>query len=435
MKYHCLIAILAVVLSSLLGGRSLVLAQNGDADGNAADHPKIASFSVEPDVTLAYPNTVDLDLPDEHTTLLPILPWWRPWQWPFEQAYLMFSASRVTQTGPGGAVVLETADLTNFDSAANLGYADQVMSSPLPLTMCDGIHDQEFDENYAAPGSVLQDLTRPLGNMIMIYEAENHCPGGHNQHNYYATVGFAVSSDGGRTWPAPVNSEFGNTTRRPVFKSAIPEPSTASNTPLGNAIPSGFIDINARSEAYLYVTYGNHDGNPADESLRVGRAKLGEVFRGFGGQNAIPYDQLQFYKWYDGAFSQPGIGGLDSSVLPSTGCPGKEQMGEITYNDDLGLYMMIFVCNPSSQGNAAWYYSTATSLDLQNWTIPQPIANSEKGVTSPCNLGDNTGSKFDGFYPSFMSPGAAAGHTRLTGRAFFMDGCDTGARTFGPGRL
>jgi hypothetical protein len=106
-------------------------------------------------------------------------------------------------------------------------------------------------------------------------------------------------------------------------------------------------------------------------------------------------------------------------------------MGEITYNDDLGLYLMIFVCNSSSQGSAAWYYSTATSLDLQNWTVPQPIANSEKGVTSPCNLDDNTGSKFDGFYPSFMSPGAAPGHTRLTGRAFFMDGCDTVARTFG----
>jgi hypothetical protein len=106
-------------------------------------------------------------------------------------------------------------------------------------------------------------------------------------------------------------------------------------------------------------------------------------------------------------------------------------MGEITRNDDLGLYMMIFVCNPSSSGKAAWYYSTATSLDRQNWTVPQPIANCEEAVVSPCNRSDNTGSKFDGFYPSFMSPGAPAGHTQLTGRAFFMDGCDTGARTLG----
>jgi len=421
-------AVLAIALCSMSGVRSAV-AQG--VDRSSGIHPlNIKTFSVDTsDITLAYPNTVDLDLPDEHTTVLPVLPWWFPLRWPPAQGYLMFGASRVTQTGPGGAVALETTDLTDFSTAANLAYPAQLMSSPVPLTSCDGIHDQEFDENYAAPGSVLQDPTRPLGSMIMIYEAENHCPGGHNQHDYYATVGFAVSSDGGRTWPAPVNSEFGNATRRPVFKSAISEPPTGSSTPLGNAIPSGFIDINNLGEVFLYVTYGNHDGNPADDSLRVGRAKLGQIW-GFLWNNLIPYDQLQFYKWYNNSFSEPGIGGLDSSVLPS-GCPGKQQMGEITRNDDLAFYMMIFVCNPSSTGNAAWYYSTATSLELQNWTNPRPITNSEKTVTSPCNLVDKTGSKFDGFYPSFMSPGAPTGHLRLSGRAFFMSGCDTGGRILG----
>ncbi len=29
-----------------------------------------------------------------------------------------------------------------------------------------------------------------------------------------------------------------------------------------------------------------------------------------------------------------------------------------------------------------------------------------------------------------MSPGAAAGHTKLTGKVFFINGCDTGKRTF-----
>jgi hypothetical protein len=32
---------------------------------------------------------------------------------------------------------------------------------------------------------------------------------------------------------------------------------------------------------------------------------------------------------------------------------------------------------------------------------------------------------------SFMSPGAPAGHTKLTGKAFLLNGCDTGLpRTF-----
>ena len=46
----------------------------------------------------------------------------------------------------------------------------------------------EFDENYAAPGAVLQDPTLPGGNLMMLYEVENHCPGGVNQQPYYATV-------------------------------------------------------------------------------------------------------------------------------------------------------------------------------------------------------------------------------------------------------
>ena len=52
-------------------------------------------------------------------------------------------------------------------------------------------------------------------------------------------------------------------------------------------------------------------------------------------------------------------------------------MPEITYNDDLGLYFMIFVGNLCAQGHTAWYYSTATSLDREDWTTPQMIANSE----------------------------------------------------------
>jgi hypothetical protein len=106
-------------------------------------------------------------------------------------------------------------------------------------------------------------------------------------------------------------------------------------------------------------------------------------------------------------------------------------MAEINYNDDLQLYLLIFVCEsgPSGARIAAWYYSTATSLDLQNWTAPQLIANSQFPLTTPCSAG-GSGQQFDGWYPSFMSPGAAAGHTKLTGKVFFQNGCDTGTRVF-----
>ena len=81
--------------------------------------------------------------------------------------------------------------------------------------------------------------------------------------------------------------------------------------------------------------------------------------------------------------------------------------------------------NPLTPYQAAWYYSTATSLDLQNWTTPQLIANSQFAVTAGC-ASDGSGNSFDGWYPSFMSPDRPAGHLGKTGQVFFMNGCDTG---------
>jgi hypothetical protein len=374
---------------------------------------------VGPDETLTYPDVPGdpnrvLDLADEHTTFIPL--------GTGPNAYLVFASSRVASETTGGAVVLQTGDLQSFQFATALGYTYQVMAPPVAIDHCNSTYSSEFDENYAGPGSIVQDPTLPAGNLIMIYEAENHCPGGTNQHFYYATVGFARSSDDGRTWPSPANSVLGDPDRHPVLKCVNPQPSTPY-TAMGDAIPSAFVDGDAKGDHYLYVVYGYHDGGmtPAsDGQIRMARAKLGT-------------EPLDFRKWYQGAFSEPGLGGLDTGVLPAPGCGtnGQQHMAEVTFNDDLGLYLMVYVCTSGRAGSqvGAWYYSTATSLDLQDWATPGMITNSEFPVTSPCP-GSTTGGEFDGYYPSFMSPGAAAGHTRLTGRAFFVNGCDTGKRTF-----
>ena len=129
--------------------------------------------------------------------------------------------------GNSGAVVLETRDLVNFDFASTRGYAPQVMAAPIKFQSCDPSRLGEFDLNYAAPGSVVPDPTRAPGNMLMFFEAENHCPdGGGWQREFYATVGYARSIDFGRSWPAPVNAIFGGKNRHPVLKLATPEPTT-----------------------------------------------------------------------------------------------------------------------------------------------------------------------------------------------------------------
>jgi hypothetical protein len=80
--------------------------------------------------------------------------------------------------------VLQTTDLQTFHFADSLGFPRQVMTSPVLITQCNPAYVAEFDANYAAPGSVVQDPTLPPGNLIMIYEAENHCPGGVNQQPF-----------------------------------------------------------------------------------------------------------------------------------------------------------------------------------------------------------------------------------------------------------
>ncbi len=119
-------------------------------------------------------------------------------------------------------------------------------------------------------------------------------------------------------------------------------------------------------------------------------------------------------------------------MLPAPGCPnGQQFMPEISRNDDLGLYLIVFVCRSTASGSpvGTWYYATATSLDLQDWTAPAPIDGSQFPIVEPCP-GLTSGGQFDGWYPSLVSPGAAAGHTKLAGRVFFQDGCDTGQRRF-----
>ena len=210
----------------------------------AQEPARITSFSVGPDQTLDYPNgTGDpnrlLDLADEHTTFIPV--------GPGAQDYLVFASAKVASLATGGAVVLQTSDLQAFGFAIALSYGYQVMSLPVDLTKCDATYGTEFDENYAGPGLVVQDPTLPPGNLIIIYEAENHCPGGANQRDFYATVGFARSSDNGNTWPPPANRELGDSARHPILKCVNPQPAPPYS-PMGDVIPSAFVDRDASGD-------------------------------------------------------------------------------------------------------------------------------------------------------------------------------------------
>ncbi len=195
------------------------------------------TISVGEDEALSYPAGMDT-LADEHTTTMPIGDPLRP------SSYRFFVASDTAASGDEntGAVVLETTDLVNFDFAKGFGNPMEgglVMWAPVPFDDCSFTGESVFNQNYAATGSVLHDPTRPVSDMIMIYEAEQHCDGTTFNHDFYASIGFARLQDGGRTWPAPGN--YG-THRYPILQVPGSKPTTLVGQNIGDAIPSAFID-------------------------------------------------------------------------------------------------------------------------------------------------------------------------------------------------
>lgn len=155
-------------------------------------------------------------------------------------------------------------------------------------------------------------------------------------------------------------------------------------------------------------------------------------------------DPLMFEKFLmDGTtpgFASDGLAGSATDIiqyLPAAMtsatpiCTGQQFHAQLGYNNRLHRYLMTFVCGVSGASDQlAWFFSTATSLELEDWAPPQIMAGSQSTTITGCNTTNGSGVSFDGWYPSFYSVGLASGHTGATGVAFYMSGCNTGSRSF-----
>lgn len=372
-------------------------------------------LSVGAETALVYPSGLST-LPDEHTSYLRTA----------SGDYLVFAASRTPSSGTGvtGALVMQTSDFATFTLASGFGSAalgGLVLDAPSPFGDCGFAGPGSFEQNYAAPGSVVRDPTLPAGNLIMLYEAEQHCFGGQYDFNFFASVGLARSTDEGKTWPPP-----GAADRYAVLQVPGPKPSATPAPAQGDAIPSAFVDDVAPGN-FLYVVYQNAGAASIapDGYLRVARVQLGQS------------GELALSKWYQGSFSQPGIGGLDSPITSERGCGGSgyQSGAQISYVEPLQRYLLTFVCvklEMTSSGKyapyqAGWYYATASSLEAQDWTTPVPIDGSAGPVAAAPTTGCPNGADFDGWYPSFVTPGKAPGRLGRSGLVLFLNGCDGGS--------
>ncbi|MFJ1705895.1 RICIN domain-containing protein [Kitasatospora sp. NPDC088346] len=119
---------------------------------------------------------------------------------------------------------------------------------------------------------------------------------------HFDAIDYAVSTDRGRTWTikdhvltSPHSTQRGDTTQFPHQTYSY-----------GDGDQRLFVDT---ASGYFYVFYGSRivekGGNWTDSLAHVARSPI-----------AAKMAPGSWQKWYDGAWSQPGVGGLESNQVP-----------------------------------------------------------------------------------------------------------------------
>jgi hypothetical protein len=223
------------------------------------------------------------------------------------------------------------------------------------------------DADYAGPGSVFR--AKNGHDLLMIYHGENHTFNGvETDDEFYATICLARSRDNGLTWQR----------EGAIITGMQPQPSGTPPRPaMGAGNPSAIV-----ADGYIYVFYVNLGYNTGPDQTHVARAPVSD--------DAKP---ATWKKWYDGTFSQPGIGGKSTPVM-SLAPPASRTVwaanGIVSYNAYLSAYLNVF------QTAIGFYY--ATSPDLLHWQIRGQLFAFGHNEDSP-KRGELWYS-----YPSFFSP-------------------------------
>ena len=235
---------------------------------------------------------------------------------------------------------------------------------------------------------------------------------------HFDSIDYAVSKDHGHTWTIEghaITSPY-STTRGDT--AAFPQQTYY----YGDGDPRMYVDT---ASGYFYVYYGsrvvNKGGGWVAFYEHVARAPIADKMATGSWQ-----------KFYDGQWSQPGIGGKESNLIPvsssnpngytppskeyNPNTPGTAQQQiaagltpptsplfvmDITYDAYLGLYIGE-PQNPDQSGNAPQQYYATKSLATQKWFL----------------LGDS-GSSFEtaSWYRWFIDP-ANATSTSIVGKTF-----------------
>jgi hypothetical protein len=249
------------------------------------------------------------------------------------------------------------------------------LSNPGQSKQSVGIYNLKGSYNYLAGGPVYEDPTS--GARLMLYHAEKHFG---NAQNYYTTLGLAVSRD-------PAGLQFEDL-------GLVVEPNISS--PMYHSIDIGGGSLSVLN-GDLYIHYRDYLANGTSAELATAKAPLATVL-----DNALNRQGTSFTKYYNGAWNQPGRGGLASPL--ETGNPGNA-WSSVAYNSYLN--QLVMVSSQVSQTDGGNLYM-ATSSDGVNWGSRQAI------VT---DYGEQ-------FYPSLVGTGS---DPAKTGSSFYVYYTDSAA--------
>lgn len=228
-----------------------------------------------------------------------------------------------------------------------------------------GVPKKTYD--YLAGGPIYIDSA--TGTKLMIYHAEVH---GKKKADFHAYLGLAVASD---------------------------------NTGLNFNDLGVFLDANTRGPAevgggtyaimdgYMNVYYKDWLADGSTAELAVARASVSDVVN-----NALAGRGTTFNKYYNGGWTEPGLGGK-SSYLETTNTANS--WVSVSYNDYLDQLVMV---------SAQWLPEgtdlyMATSADGLNWSSRTPVA-----------VGPG-----EQFYPTIIGTGADPTHSDQSFYVYYTD--------------
>lgn len=239
-----------------------------------------------------------------------------------------------TAAGTGQTIAMETDDFSDFNPLLASGETSLGVFGP------SGPRTTAFDADYAGPGSIVRASNGR--DLLMFYHAENHLFAGvhYSFEPFYASIGLARSPDDGTTW-----YRVGQ-----IVSSATPHPPGASpREALGTGSPSAIV-----YRGYIYLFY-------LDIAPPHTRPDLIHVARAPVASDGTPGS---WQKFYDGDFSQPGLGGQSTPVVnrvPPATRTISSAFPDVSYNTYLRSFLMAF------QTSDGFYY--ATSRDLVSWSV------------------------------------------------------------------